>query len=328
MKKLFAILTAAAAAAALTFSVSAEQGGSLVVLGDSIASGYGLEGYSAGDNTSAQDSFANKLAASYSSYENFAKDGRTTGELLTALEDEDVSAALSGADTVVISIGGNDFLQPMGKAIMSAVTENSDLADTFADADSEDFSALFDADSETASAISEIIQTVIDAANAVDTAGVVENLNGILTQVREYSPEAQVIILTVYDPFEGVTGMELLDVVAREKLAELNEGIAEAAEQSGAIVADVAAEFKGGAGEYTNILQGDIHPSKAGHEAVYELLCGIVGIDDTADTTEPSAAASADVSQKGSPDTGTQGIAAVIGAGAIFAAAAVMLRRR
>ena len=117
MKKFASILTAAAvAASAMTFTASAE-GGSLVVLGDSITSGYGLDGYTAGDNTSAADSFANRLAAGYQDYSNFAVDGRTSAELLTALDDADVSAALAGADTIVISIGyldGFNYWYPSG----------------------------------------------------------------------------------------------------------------------------------------------------------------------------------------------------------------------
>ena len=129
MKRIPALFLAAATAASLMSIPAAAEERSLVVLGDSITSGYGLDGYTAGDNSSAADSFANQLAASYEEYSNFAVDGRTSGELLTALEDADISAALSGADTVIISIGGNDFLQPMMAALMNAFTENRDLMD-------------------------------------------------------------------------------------------------------------------------------------------------------------------------------------------------------
>ncbi|MFR0871749.1 MAG: SGNH/GDSL hydrolase family protein [Oscillospiraceae bacterium] len=112
MKRILSIIMAAAVAAACTVTAGAE-GSELVVLGDSITSGYGLDGYVSGDNYSAAGSFANMLGADFGGYENFAVDGRTSGELLTALEDADIAAALAGADTVVISIGGNDFLQPM-----------------------------------------------------------------------------------------------------------------------------------------------------------------------------------------------------------------------
>ena len=112
---------------ALSGTFAHAESGSLVVLGDSITTGYGLDGYTAGDNSSAAGSFANQLSAGYAEYSNFAVDGRTSGELLTALEDEDVSAALAGAETVVISIGGNDFLQPMISAVMSAAISDPSI---------------------------------------------------------------------------------------------------------------------------------------------------------------------------------------------------------
>ena len=113
--------------------------------------------------------------------------------------------------------------------------------------------------------------------------------------------------------------MEMLDVVAREKLAELNSGIAGAAAQNGAQVADVASAFKGNAAELTNITQGDIHPSKAGHAAIYSLLC---------EMTEPSVPTNSDVPVKGSPDTGAEGIAVVTGIAALSAAGLFFSRRR
>ena len=329
MKRIPALFLAAATAASLMSIPAAAEDNSLVVLGDSITSGYGLDGYTAGDNSSAADSFANQLAASYEEYSNFAVDGRTSGELLTALEDADISAALSGADTVIISIGGNDFLQPMMAALMNAFTENRDLMDyisgladgtTSSEADGSGMlSGFLDGNDEATSAIMQIMQSVIKAANSVDVTAVVDNISDILAHVENSAPGAQVVILTVYDPFEGVTGMEMLDVVAREKLAELNSGIAGAAAQNGAQVADVASAFKGNAAELTNITQGDIHPSKAGHAAIYSLLC---------EMTEPSVPTNSDVPVKGSPDTGAEGIAVVTGIAALSAAGLFFSRRR
>ncbi|MBP5604511.1 MAG: hypothetical protein J6X60_03065, partial [Ruminiclostridium sp.] len=81
MKKLAGGIAAVIASAVmLTSMVSAEDAADtndLLVLGDSIATGYGLEGYIPGDNTSAAGSFANKLSASYDSAVNLAVDGRT-----------------------------------------------------------------------------------------------------------------------------------------------------------------------------------------------------------------------------------------------------------
>lgn len=317
MKKYITKLTAIAAAAGIAVAAginAAAEGNSLVVLGDSITSGYGLEGYASGDNYSAPASFANQLGAAYSDYQNFAVDGRTSAELLTALEDGNISAALSGADTVVISIGGNDFLQPMINSAMSLFTENSDLLEEFQNGEISDPEEYLDI-------MREFTDVMTQAANSVDTSATGDNLRNILGRMAELNPDCQTIILTVYNPFEGVEGMEILDVTAREKLAELNGEITAAAEEYGAEVADIFTAFKGNAAGYTNISYMDIHPNKNGHALIYSILSEMTGTA-AEETVQPEG------SSKGSPDTGAEGIAVFIGAAALAAAGMIVSKRK
>lgn len=340
MKKITALLTAAVMTAALPASgalgtaAAAETGNSLVVLGDSIASGYGLEGYDAGANYSAPDSFANMLGDNFDLYYNYAVDGRTSGELLTALEDESIAAALADADTVVVSIGGNDFLQPMLAAVMNAAAENQDVFDLLSGL-AEGSSKSEAAASGALSAISgdiedymdvlmELMTAMTDAADAVDISATVGNISGILGTISDLAPESQIEILTVYNPFEGVAGMEMFDALARTKLEELNSGIAAAAEENGSEVVDVNAAFAGHALEYTNISSVDIHPNKEGHAVIYQLLLDNTG----ADLNTPAGEAPAPGGTKGSPDTGVEGIALFAGIAALAGAAAAASRKR
>lgn len=328
MKKITALFTAAVIAASAGITAHAE-GESLVVLGDSITSGYGLDGYVSGDDYSAAGSFANRLGENYAEYSNFAVDGRTSGELLTALEDEDISAALAGADTVIVSIGGNDFLQPMITAAMNKAAENPDLlkimsggadalgALTSGDISDEDADKYFDI-------MMDFTRAMTEAADSVDISQVVGNIDSILETVSEKSPESQIVVLTVYNPFEGVTGMELFDTMARTKLEELNSGIASAAESNGAQVADVHAAFAGHALDYTNISSMDIHPNKDGHGVIYQLLLDITGADLNAVTAETTLPAG----EKGSPDTGVSGFAVVAGVAMLAGAVLVISRKR
>ncbi len=122
MKKVFCLITALAASLMLCVSAFAAEYGSLVVLGDSIATGYGLSGYTAGDNGSAKDSFGNRLGAQSAAYANFAVDGRTSADLLAAMENADITEKLKTADNVVISIGGNDYLVRFATAFLDAFT--------------------------------------------------------------------------------------------------------------------------------------------------------------------------------------------------------------
>lgn len=328
MKRITALFAAAAIAASVGVCAYAE-GDSLVVLGDSITSGYGLDGYVSGDDYSAADSFANQLGGDYAEYSNFAVDGRTTDELLTALDDEDISAALAGADTVVVSIGGNDFLQPMMSAAMKIASENPDLLKMMGGSG---LAGALPSGGDTSEAgmdgyldiMMDFMRAMTEAADSVDISQVVGNIGSILNTVSEKSPESQIIILTVYNPFEGVAGMELFDTMARTKLEELNSGIASAAESSGAEVADVHSAFAGHAVEYTNISSVDIHPNKAGHAVIYQLLLDITGADlnvVTGEASQPSGV-------KGSPDTGAGGFAVVGGIAALAGAVLLISRKR
>lgn len=235
----------------------------LVVLGDSIASGYGLAEYTAGTDYSAPLSFANMLGAEYSGYKNFAVDGRTSAQLLYSLNEpnEELAAALSKADTVVISIGGNDFLKPMLSAVKSAALGDVELLEAIIGGEFK---------TEMLSGWSNrILLAALDAAREVDVNAVAENIEKCAAAVRELNPNAEVIVLTVYDPFSGNVLLSAASDIAYEKLHELNGGISGI---DGITVADVYSAFDGKAGELTNINKLDIHPNAEGHFKIYELL--------------------------------------------------------
>lgn len=330
MKKILSIFTAAAVAAACAASASADDR-ALVVLGDSITSGYGLDGYVSGDNYSAAQSFANRLGGEFGSYENYAVDGRTSGELLTALDDADIAAALAGADTVVVSIGGNDFLQPMLGAVQDAVMSDPDLLSAIQGGD-----VQLDEDNYM-QIMSQMMSVMLDAVDAVDVSDIGGNICSILSEISDLNSECQVILLTVYDPFEGVQGMEMMDVAAREKLGELNAEISAEASEHGAQVADVHSAFAGHALDYTNISSMDIHPNKDGHGVIYSLLSDLTSQQTSAPVGGESAEtdgsgntgdASAAVPAKGSPDTGAEGVAAFAGIAAVASAGVFAFRKR
>lgn len=322
ISRLSALLTAAGLAGITTLTAGAASE-NLVVLGDSITSGYGLPGYVSGDNYSAADSFANQLAPDFSGCRNFAVDGRTTGELLTALNDPDVSAALADADVTLISIGGNDFLQPMISAVIELVNENEDMLKSFQNGTTFD-ETIINQDNYL-DIMREFTLAMTTAANSVDTAKIGQNLREILSGVNSAAPECRTVVLTVYNPFEGVPGMETFDVIAREKLAELNSEITSAAAEYGAEVADVYTAFKGHSLDYTNISSMDIHPNTDGHAVIYSLLSEM--LVPAVETLQP--VDSTDVgTSKGSPDTGIEGIAVFTGIAIIAAAGAVFSRKR
>lgn len=313
MKKLFSILTAAAVAGMLAISAAAADFGKTTVLGDSIATGFGLSGYVSGDNYSAAESFGSKISADSAEYVNLAVDGRTTDELLAALRGEWAgSEDISACDSVVISIGGNDFLRPMFAAIQTELISDAELLAQITSGD-------FDASTlDEAALMKRFSEAVIAAVGAVDTAQTAANLDGITGEIKAANPDCDIFILTVYNPFEGIEGMEDFSALAEEKLGELNGAIRSL---GGVTVIDAYSAFKGHAADYTNILSGDIHPSSAGHAVIYSLLCA------AADGTAVPAAAPAGT-QKSSPDTGAEGIAAALGTAALAGALLLVFGRK
>ncbi len=283
-KKVISAVSAAAALTLAAMSVSAEGKSSLVVLGDSITTGYGLEGYVSGDNSSAKDSFANRLSEGFSDYQNLAVDGRTSAQLLESFSDEATLTAVENADTIVISIGGNDFLSPMMAAIqmsfmtdqefMKGITEGTvteeEMMEKFSEMDLEGIA--------------------VNAANSVDTAVTGQNIDGVLDKINELSPDCDVYILTVYDPFEGADGSEAFAEAAEELLDKLNGEITRsAASHEGVTVIDVKSAFSGHALEYTNISEMDIHPNKAGHGVIFDLLSAEILSDNVGEVAEAAA---------------------------------------
>lgn len=235
----------------------------LVVLGDSIASGYGLEDYTAGNNYSAPLSFGNLLGAEYESYRNYAVDGRNSEQLLYALENptDDMAAALAEADRVVISIGGNDFLKPMLSAVKSAAMGDYEL-----------WSAILSGELSpemVGGYTNDVLSAALEAAKNVDISVTAENIEKCAAAVRGINPRAEIVVLTVYDPFSGSVLLSAASDIAYERLHELNGRIAEI---DGIAVCDVYSAFDGSAAEFTNINRLDIHPNAEGHYKIFELL--------------------------------------------------------
>lgn len=234
---------------------------SLTVLGDSIASGCMLPQYEPGNNYSAPLSFGNMLGEKFENYQNFAVDGRTTDEMLKALEasDGELFDAISSADVTVISIGGNDFLQPMIAAMLS---DSELIASMFAQGFTSGVSEEY---------FQKALNSALEAAKNVDVTKTLDNISKCVRFISDINPDTEIILMTVYDPFSGNELLKAASEVAQEKLSLLNFGLMSM--KGGKVsVIDVYTEFSGKADKYTNITFMDIHPNSDGHRKIYELL--------------------------------------------------------
>lgn len=189
MKKLISLFSAisiGASALCIPTANAAESKGSLVILGDSISSGYGLE----------EDEYNyGEILGEYLDYDtqNFAVSGLTTAGLIEKLTDENVKKAVSDADLIVISIGGNDFIGTARETFTEKYGEIVDITDLNA------IFTMFKSDVMKAlSTLSSLYTTKFP--QACDTA--IANIEQISSTIYSLNPDAEVVFQNIYDPFQ------------------------------------------------------------------------------------------------------------------------------
>lgn len=108
MKKVLSIVLAFCLVFSFAAPSLAQNRKSLVVCGDSIAQGYGIQNP---DDASYGKILADTLGYSY---KNFGHDGDRSADLLEKLNGNKhgIADAVKKADLILISIGGNDFIKP------------------------------------------------------------------------------------------------------------------------------------------------------------------------------------------------------------------------
>ncbi|SEK61649.1 GDSL-like Lipase/Acylhydrolase family protein [Ruminococcus sp. YRD2003] len=325
MKKILSAIMSAAIAvsAALPFSgtaAAAEDISSIVVLGDSIASGYGL---AEGEKTYGE------IVGNYygAKTDNYAKSGDATTDLIAALESPttELSASIKGADYVIVSVGGNDMLQYASNYLLKVCANvgvlksgytKADIPEkpTFADLDRlVDREALKTYASENPVPMNSNIQKLRGnmvfkkadhaAYDCIIETRVIPNIKKINADIEALNPEAKVVYQTIYDPaqFEEeyykatYTGnalkvMNLLRPVFGAVTESFREQLMEA-DLGGALIADVYTDFTSlddsGAKYswyFTNMQRDrsemDFHPTQAGHVAIAAKVIDTIGTKD------------------------------------------------
>jgi len=268
---------------------------SIVVLGDSIARGYGLENVEAERFSSL---LSEKLKKNYGevSVANYGVDGRTGRELLESIK-TDPAPELKDCDYVIISIGGNNILQAL-KNLENIVgmAENFDPI-VFVDY----FKYLFAEDAETKKKFEytlEIINTAFGDMNEafeseqfesiIETAGknLEKEIPEIVNEIKKINPDVKIYIQTVYNPYDGITVSlnnieETLDLAyhGERAVAKLNAPIESLADECGYTVVPIWRAFDESAKTLTNagfeIMKGqfsvDPHPNSKGHAYIAEI---------------------------------------------------------
>ena len=280
MKKIltFIIVAAMIAALAVCPAQAVEQKYEfMLALGDSITTGYGLDGEAPYDCAS----YANLVAESLGleakkSYVNRAVDGATSKDLLKLLPE--LENYLGYSDLIVVTIGGNDLLESVS-IIASAVagktvTGLSASIDVLTAAGPEKFASL---------STNTSFQTKMGAV----LTSYATNLAASAKIIKENAPTARVIFLKQYNPLKNVPGFESFGEFADTLFTSINSSIDTVCEAYGFEALDVPSVIDVNAAALTNMLNYDIHPNADGHKAIGDLLTEYLSTVTFTPETEP-----------------------------------------
>ena len=245
----------------------------VVVLGDSISTGYGLEDSSKSYVSVLEHHMNQKVT-------NLAKDGTTSSELLQSLQgDSTMQSAVAGADIIVVTIGANDILQPV---------LNNDVVKV------DDYDNVYDL----ANAIKDnqiAFQKYLRANMPTAVANANTNIDSIILQLKSTNDHAKLVFQTVYDPLsvdQDDTGLSsnalsMLSTFSNGQMYQylngsanggtyipvgLNQNLQTHAQNGEIYLADVYNIFLHHAWTNVNIANADVHPTATGHAAIANLL--------------------------------------------------------
>ncbi|MCL2772947.1 MAG: S-layer homology domain-containing protein [Oscillospiraceae bacterium] len=268
----------------LTFNltVSATQLPVYLSLGDSIAAGYGL-------TNPTTDDYANLLANGRYNLADFAVSGYTSTDLLNQISDasnKTLQSALSTASLVTVSIGGNNFLQPL-----TGLVKNQDLSSIMANYST---SNPPDPNSISQSDISSMLSiftkyftpgtdeyTQFTAALDKGLTQFSSDLDKIIN-ILSANKKANIVFLTVYNPYKNfdyiIPG---LGTMSEDYIGKLNKIITDKS-NGNYIVADVYTAFKNSTQAVVNTdmmsMNMDVHPNASGHKLIYKTVAHSLGL--------------------------------------------------
>ena len=243
---------------------------SYVALGDSITTGYGLEG---------EQSFA-EIVADKNGYDLniLAEDGATSEELLGVVTAPANAETLKNAGLITITIGGNDLMGALYQYLADVYNTTNETAFT-----GEDMQLALMGKHPTITQNIALFYLGLNL-NGFVTFGMDStlsefktNLSGILGQLKELNPTAQIIVTNQYNPYGILVSIENYKALAEQfeaGIAKLNNVISEVCESLGVTVADVHTSFAEAldAGENPcnasvagGTINPDFHPNAYGH---------------------------------------------------------------
>ena len=262
----------------------------MMVLGDSISSGYRLENYARYDNSKPQDCFANILCRHYGleydkSFFNFSKTGDASDDTLAALKAADKDT-VKNADVIIISTGGNDVMDVVELTLFDAfVAEQENFKKLGIDIN---LSSLGSIEQSLLSVFSdpkakEPLERIIAKCSEQNVQNTFNNtvlqyeanIKEMISYIHETGSDARIFFLTPYDPTSLLSGNAIIESIDK-MLMNINEKTKEITDSKeygyGTYTEDLFNEFKDNLIVWTNLITTDIHPNKDGHLHIAEML--------------------------------------------------------
>ncbi len=258
--------------------------------GDSIAAGYGLEGYADGQSDAPKDSYQGLLAGFLQTQShNYAVSGDDSNACIDILNSGKADEDLQHADIITLSIGSNDLLLPFIQIVMeyfglepgtidaAAVQEQLENGITMPQLSMSDLLKYYQQSEQLLASLED--NTILHE----KAAAFPQQLETILSILREKAPDARIYVTNIYNPF---TSIPKIGEMAEVYISEINQAFS--ADDPDYALADVYTPFQ--QENLTNIsfdanpqnlasFQPDPHPSVKGHKAIADLLIAAVKQD-------------------------------------------------
>ena len=183
---------------------------SYVALGDSITTGYGLQGD--------EKSFAQLVAEEKGCTLNneLAKAGATSRGLLEVVQDEENSDILQNADLITITIGGNDLMGALYQFLADKYNEGKDESNQI-DAQRVQIALVDEEDEIHSTVLLTALFNISDfaASNQADDAldTVADSLGDVIEKITSMNSDACVIVANQYNPYSHIEGTNAAAIV-------------------------------------------------------------------------------------------------------------------